>query len=222
MYVVNLSSSSDRNIYTKLMKIILSPIYRKVLFVIRLFNQKQRILRLFYAGNFKRLRKVRIQVGNNLKVNQRVLLTGQGSIIIGNNVTLGFVPGGFTKGAGIELQPRAQKAVISIGNNVATNNNIFICSCGMITIKDNVLLGQNITIMDFEAHGIPPDKRREVGEISRVLIEENVWVGNNVTILKGSRIGKNSIIATHAVVSGEFPDNVIIGGVPAKVIKKLN
>lgn len=76
--------------------------------------------------------------------------------------------------------------------------------------------------MDFEAHGIHPDERSNVGEIGSVVIGENVWIGNNVTILKNSVIGENSIIAAGAVVSGVFAENVIIGGVPAKIIKKLD
>lgn len=75
--------------------------------------------------------------------------------------------------------------------------------------------------MDHEAHGIPPDKRRELGAIGEVVIGENVWIGNNVTILKDSHVGDNSIVAAGAVVSGRFPENVIIGGVPAKIIRSL-
>ena len=56
----------------------------------------------------------------------------------------------------------------------------------------------------------------------KVVIDENVWIGNNVMILKNSEIGKNSIVAAGAVVSGVFPPNVIIGGVPAKVIKEID
>ncbi|CAM4364096.1 hypothetical protein [Gillisia limnaea] len=76
--------------------------------------------------------------------------------------------------------------------------------------------------MDFEAHGIDPCRRNKVGEIGSVIVGKNVWIGNNVTILKNSNIGENSIVATGAVVAGVFPSNVIIGGVPAKIIKKLN
>ncbi|UBB91028.1 hypothetical protein J4771_06535 [Candidatus Kaistella beijingensis] len=75
--------------------------------------------------------------------------------------------------------------------------------------------------MDFEAHGIAPDRRNQIGDIGKVIIGENVWIGNNVTILKNTEIGNNSIVAAGAVVGGVFPENVIIGGVPAKIIKNL-
>lgn len=148
-------------------------------------------------------------------------ITGQGKVEIGKDCFLGYKLGGFHRGGSIEIQPRYKNARIIIGNNVATNNNIFICAANYIEIGDNCLIGQNVTIMDFEAHGIDPHKRREVGEIGSVTLKENVWIGNNVTILKNSEIGENSIIAAGAVVSGKFPANVIIGGIPAKVIKEL-
>jgi acetyltransferase-like isoleucine patch superfamily enzyme len=75
--------------------------------------------------------------------------------------------------------------------------------------------------MDFEAHRIDPEKRREIGTIREAIIGNNVWIGNNVAILKNTIIGNDSIIAAGAVVSGIF-FLVIIGGVPAKIIRKID
>ena len=96
-----------------------------------------------------------------------------------------------------------------------------LCSANYIIIGDNTLIGQSVTILDHEAHGVAPDKRRQLGEIGKVIIGKNVWLGNNVIILKNSEIGDNTIVAAGAVVLGKFPANVIIGGVPAKIIKNL-
>ena len=119
------------------------------------------------------------------------------------------------------FQPRYKSSKIVIGSNVSTNNNIFICAANYIDIGDDTLVGQNVTIMDHEAHGIEPEKRRLLGPIGTIKIEKNVWIGNNVTILKNSEIGENSIIAAGTVVSRKFTKNVIIGGVPAKIIKEI-
>nr|WP_288788550.1 DapH/DapD/GlmU-related protein [uncultured Fibrobacter sp.] len=55
-----------------------------------------------------------------------------------------------------------------------------------------------------------------------VKIGNRVWIGNNATILKGTEIGENSVVAAGAVVSGKFPANVILGGVPAKIIGEVH
>jgi acetyltransferase-like isoleucine patch superfamily enzyme len=136
-------------------------------------------------------------------------------------MSLGYSLGGRHKGGCIEIQARGENAVITIGRGVATNNNIMLCAMNNIRIGDNVLIGERVTIMDFEAHGVPPNKRHEIGIIGEVVIAENVWIGNNATILKNTYIGENTIVAAGAVVSGRFPANVIIGGIPAKVIKHL-
>jgi acetyltransferase-like isoleucine patch superfamily enzyme len=153
--------------------------------------------------------------------NQKTLLTGIGRIFIGNNCIFGYKAGGFHRGGAIELQVRYKNAIIKIGKHVATNNNIFICAANRIEIGDNTRIGHYVTMMDFEAHAIKPIDRSKVGKIGEILIGKNVWIGNNVTILKNSSIGNNTIIATGAVVSGSFPENVVIGGVPAKIIKEI-
>jgi len=119
------------------------------------------------------------------------------------------------------FQPRYKSSEKFIGRNVSTNNNIFICTTNYIDDYNDTLVGQNVIIMDFEAHGIEPEISRLLGPIGIIRISENVWIGNNVTILKNSEIGENSIIAAGTVVSRKFTKNVIIGGVPAKIIKEI-
>ena len=152
---------------------------------------------------------------------QKVFATGKGLVEIGKNCAFGFKLGGFNRKGYIELQARYADAIIKIGDRVSTNNNLFICSANRIEIGDETLIGQNVTMMDFEAHGTHPDKRREIGNIGEIIIHNNVWIGNNVMILRDTHIGKNTIVAGGAVVKGVFPDNVIIGGVPATIIKNI-
>lgn len=152
---------------------------------------------------------------------QKTRISGIGIIKIGKECGFGFKMGGFWLNGSIEIQARDKNAEIIIGNSVHTNNNIFICALKSIKIGNYTRIGQNVCIMDFEAHSTNPSKRSKIGEIGEVLIEDNVWIGNNVTILKNSKIGQNTIVATGAVVTGCFPKNVIIGGIPAKIIKEL-
>jgi len=152
---------------------------------------------------------------------QKMIITGLGTVEIGSNCSFGYKMGGFHRGGSIEIQARYKKSKIKIGNNVSTNNNIFLCAANYIEIGDDTLIGQYVTIMDHEAHGVNPNFRRQIGEIGQIIIGKNTWLGNNVLILKNSEIGDNSIVSAGAVVSGKFPANVIIGGVPAKIIKSL-
>jgi len=152
---------------------------------------------------------------------QKSFFTGAGKIELGNGCIFGFISGGFYRGGCIEFQARSVDAIISIGNLVKTNNNIFICSVNFISVGGNTLIGQYVTIIDHDGHALDPSKRNELGEFGKVMIGKNVWIGNNVTILKNTEIGDNTVIATGAVVSGNFPANVIIGGVPAKIIRSL-
>lgn len=175
----------------------------------------------FIFPNKLNLLRNRIVYGSLPTFQQITLCQGLGIVEIGNNCAFGYKIGGFNRGGSIELQARYRKSLIRIGSNISTNNNIFICAANYIVIGDDTLIGQNVIIMDHEAHGIDPLKRRQLGEIGKVIIGKNVWIGNNVTILKNSEIGENSIVATGAVVAGLFPANVIIGGVPAKIIRNI-
>lgn len=175
----------------------------------------------FVYPNRINLMRHRLIYSKQPSIYQFTICEGEGVVEIGDNCSFGYKMGGFHRGGCIELQARYRNSKIKIGNNIATNNNIMLCAANYIEIGDNTLIGQYVTIMDHEAHGIAPDKRRQLGEIGKVIIGRNVWLGNNVTILKNSVIGDNTIVAVGAVVSGKFPANVIIGGVPAKIIKTL-
>lgn len=202
--------------------------YKFLKFIFTLYNKPKSWLAFYFRQffyfiypNMVNLIRHRIIFQTFPKINQVTLCEGSGIVEIGNNCSFGYKMGGFHRGGSIEIQARYKNAIIKIGNNIATNNNIFFCAANYIEVGDDSLIGQNVVIMDHEAHGIKPDKRRQLGDIGKVIIGKNVWIGNNVTILKNSEIGDNSIVATGAVVSGKFPANVVIGGIPAKIIKEV-
>ena len=176
----------------------------------------------FYIPNLSSVFSNRIIFLTIPDCQQKVYITGKGIVTIGSGCAFGYKLGGFNRHGCVELQARYKSAVILIKDNVHTNNNVFLCAANHIEIGKGTLIGQHVTMMDFEAHGNEPDQRDQVGEIGKIVIGENVWIGNNVTILKNTEIGNNTIVAAGAVVSGRFPENMIIGGVPAKVIKRIN
>ena len=196
-------------------------IYKILVFPFKVTRRFRNRLFLFIIPNIPALLQKRVWMSSYPVCEQKTLITGFGKVEIGKNCHFGYKPGGFHRGGAIEIQPRYPKAYIKMGNNISTNNNIFLCAANRIEIGDDTLIGQYVTLMDHEAHGISPDKRRELGTIGEVIIGKNVWIGNNVTILKDSQVGDNSIVAAGAVVSGKFPENVISGGIPAKIIRNI-
>ena len=175
----------------------------------------------FFLINIFTISNKRVTTNGVPICSQKLYIRGNGHVKIGKNCTFGSKFGGFFRNGDVEIQARYKNSIVNIGNMVRTNNNIFILAANKIFINDNTLIGQNVTIMDFEAHDINPNNRNSVGKIGEIYIGKNVWIGNNVIILKNSIIGNNSIIAAGAVVSGKFPNNVVIGGVPAKIIKHI-
>ena len=204
---------------------IIMYILKKIYINIRRLNSiiavKKAVLINFILPNARKIAKKRIKFRTVPICSQYVICEGDGLVEIGENCMFGFKLCGFNRWGSIELQARYINAVIKIGKNVRTNNNIMICAANKIIIGDNTLIGQYVTIMDHDGHGISPGSRNEIGEIGSVQLGSNLWIGNNVTILKNSVIGDNTVVATGSVVSGYFPSNVVIGGVPAKVIKDL-
>lgn len=111
---------------------------------------------------------------------------------------------------------------IFLGEDCFINFNCTILDEARVTIGNNAFLGPNVSIYTA-CHPLEPEKRNEFIEWAEpVSIGNNVWIGGNVTILPGVTIGDNVVIGAGAVVTKNFPSNVVIAGNPAKIIKKIN
>lgn len=108
---------------------------------------------------------------------------------------------------------------INLGKHVFINHACSFLDMGGITLEDHVLIGPRVNLIT-ENHPLNPATRR--GIICKpILIKRNAWVGAGATILPGVTIGENAVVAAGAVVSKDVPDNTVVGGVPAKVLKHL-
>lgn len=111
------------------------------------------------------------------------------------------------------------------GKNIHFGKRVFInAGCkfqdqGGIFIGDDVLVGHNCMIATLN-HVENPDRRGDMVP-SPVKIGNKVWIGANVTILPGVTVGDGAILAAGAVVTKDVEPCTIVGGVPAKVIKKI-
>lgn len=151
-----------------------------------------------------------------------ILSLGNGVITI-NGANLGVWRSPQYFSSYIYLDARSKDSRIYIGKNVWINNNAFICADKTsITIQDNCLIGANFSCVDSDFHGLGANERLSSDyKCKPVVIERNVFIGGNVSILKGVTIGENTVVANGAVVTKNFPANVIIGGNPAKIIREL-
>lgn len=110
---------------------------------------------------------------------------------------------------------------IHVGKNFLTNYNVTILDIAPVHIGDYVMIGPNTMICTVGHPLSPMGRRKHLGQAWPITIGDDVWIGGGCTILPGVTIGNNVIIAAGAVVTKDVPDNSLVGGVPAKVIKKL-
>jgi maltose O-acetyltransferase len=110
---------------------------------------------------------------------------------------------------------------IHVGDHFLSNYNLTILDIAPVTIGDNVMIGPNVDIYTVNHPLTPQGRRNHLGKGLPVVIGNDVWIGGKVTITPGVTIGNNVVIAAGAVVAKDVPNNVLVGGVPAKVIKRL-
>lgn len=112
---------------------------------------------------------------------------------------------------------------LEIGNNVSIHDNCYFDAYGGLIIGNDVSVAHNSSILTFdhtwEELGVPI--KYNVVKSAPVTIFDDVWVGCGVRILSGVTVKSRSVIAAGAVVAGDFDSNVVVGGVPAKVLKRI-
>lgn len=111
------------------------------------------------------------------------------------------------------------------GRNITVGRDVFINACchfqdhGGVTIGDGCQIGHNVVFATLN-HGLSPEDRQNTYP-APIVLGRNVWVGSNATILQGVTIGDNAVIAAGAVVTKDVEPATIVGGVPAKVIRRI-
>jgi acetyltransferase-like isoleucine patch superfamily enzyme len=95
---------------------------------------------------------------------------------------------------------------------------------GPVRIGDKAIIAQHVVISGlnhgYEQIDIAPAEQKVVTK--PINIGENVWIGANAVITAGTRIGKHCIVGANSVVTKDIPDYCVVGGNPARIIKKYN
>jgi acetyltransferase-like isoleucine patch superfamily enzyme len=111
-------------------------------------------------------------------------------------------------------------AVIHIGRH-ARLNGCTIVAAERVEVGADCVLG-SCEVRDHLPYSESPIDRRRPGRAQPVVIEDNVWIGGQVCVLPGVRIGRDTVVGIHAVVFDDIPPGVIVGGNPARVLRRLD
>lgn len=109
---------------------------------------------------------------------------------------------------------------IHIGKQVFINMGCKFQDQGGIYIGDGALIGHNVVLATLNHAKSPKDRGTMIP--APIHIGKHVWIGSNSTILPGVTIGDGAIVAAGAVVPKDVPENAIVGGVPATILRYLN
>ncbi len=107
---------------------------------------------------------------------------------------------------------------VSLGNNVSINAFVHLWGQGNIRIGDDCLIASHVSITSL-THDPEAALYRTSHIAKDVNIGNNVWIGSHAVILPGVNIGDNAIVGAGAVVNKDVPQNAIVAGIPAKVLR---
>jgi acetyltransferase-like isoleucine patch superfamily enzyme len=109
---------------------------------------------------------------------------------------------------------------IRVGRNVFINHACEFMDRGGITIEDDVLIGPKVNLVTI-SHPLDPRTRRSTC-CAPIVIKTGAWLGAAVSVMPGVTIGQHAVVAANAVVTHDVPDGAVVGGIPARVIRRVD
>lgn len=161
-----------------------------------------------------RLLQTNLVFGANAAVEPacNIRTSGNGALVFGRNAII-------KRGCDII----ASGGQITIGHSAFIGTGSIIVSRQSITIGNNALIAEYVTIRDQD-HRFGGDVPTALNgfDTAPIMIGNNVWIGAKATITSGVTIGDNAVIAAGAVLTSDVPANTVVGGIPAKILKTIN
>jgi len=161
--------------------------------------------------------------GNNLQfiIEDGAVLLNTAVSITGNNSIIILHKHSFVEQA--ELVIEGNGCYIEIGNKTYVGNHTHIACTedGLkIIIGGEGMISSYVQVRTGDSHSILDDKGIRINEAKSVYIDKHCWLGEGCKILKGVRLAANTVVSTGAIVTKSFNANVLIGGIPAKILKE--
>lgn len=168
-----------------------------------------------------------IQIGKNVNFNgiPIIYVKNSGSVVIGDNVWLNSNNSVYhiNMHSPCKLIADRNGASINIGNESRIHGTCIHAYVSII-IGKRCLIAANTQIIDGNGHHLsmenPSNRMNTIGRAKQITIGDDVWIGANTFILPGTTIGNGSVVTAGSIVKGIFPKNSLIGGNPAKILKK--
>jgi acetyltransferase-like isoleucine patch superfamily enzyme len=122
---------------------------------------------------------------------------------------------------GDRTKVRCHEGLVEIGAKTVMGQECTITAYQHIRIGEQCVIADRAMFIDFD-HGVVEVERpiRQQGIYKRdIEVGSNVWVGYGACILRGVRVGDNSVVGTNAVVTKDVPANAVVGGIPARILR---
>jgi len=151
-----------------------------------------------------------------------IILAGQGRIVFGANVVVGWEQSpGFLSGYSY-VEARNPGSEVTFGEDTHLNNGVTFASEGPgIAVGRRCLIGSGVHVYDSDFHSLDAERRRDAPpRMGRVDIGDDVFIGTNALVLKGVTVGSRSVVGAGAVVIEDVPPGAVIAGNPAKVVRR--
>ncbi|MGO9321895.1 MAG: acyltransferase [Solirubrobacteraceae bacterium] len=182
------------------------------------FMRANRMLNRHYARLLCRYALLKLRFGRRLQTDGICFICPHVTLEIGRRATLRI---GRWAWIGHGSKIRVHEGEVSIGAKTVVGQDCTISAYQHVSIGRECIIADRVMLIDFD-HGVTEVERpiRQQGIYKRdVRVGHNVWIGYGACLLRGVSVGDNSVIGTSSVVTKQVPENAVVGGTPARVIR---
>jgi acetyltransferase-like isoleucine patch superfamily enzyme len=193
------------------------PLHGGALALLR-FMRANHMLNLGYARLIARWLRLKLRYRSRLQTDGVCFICPKVQLEIGRGATLRI---GRWAWIGHGCKIRVHEGEVEIGAKTVMGQECTISAYQHVSIGRECILADRVMLIDFD-HGVTEVERpiRLQGIYKRdVRLGNNVWIGYGACVLRGVSVGENSIVGTNSVLTRDVPQNAVVGGVPARLIR---